>query len=392
MDSDEWVEKFTPLLAEAESEDSSEGSPHKRVIDFLEDDSREMTNGRRLALSLMDHNWYNPRAGRTQVEEIKTLDSALSQMEVEGGLKKVDDFDAMMSNSQPNLALAWAYFEHVSLYRYLVPKDEAKQNKRCCHKLRDRKLDKAEPGENDDPTRLYHPIFTPHSQLGDFGLGIGLYFTSLRAITLITFMAGLVSLYNIMYFASDAYQPSQDSKTISLLQRGSAICSYTSWVPCTDCICTKDSQDVDVDSFPADRCATDVNHPDLTFVLRNNCDGTPWELTATNYASLIAVIISVILLSYYISYQQIKFDEDEQTAQDYSVKISNPPEDAVDPDEWFHFFHDNCDGAHATVITIARDNDLLVRTLVKRRELLRTIKNMQEGESSMKMLDLARVG
>jgi hypothetical protein len=72
-------------------------------------------------------------------------------MEVEGGLKKVDDFDATMSNSEPNLALAWAYFEHVSLYRYLVPKDEAKQNKRCCHKLRDRKLDKAEPGENDDP-------------------------------------------------------------------------------------------------------------------------------------------------------------------------------------------------------------------------------------------------
>lgn len=207
MDSDEWVEKFTSLLAEAESdEDSSlsEGSPHKRVIDFLEDDTREMTNGRRLALSLMDHNWYNPRAGRSQVEEIKTLASAFSQMEVEGGLKKVDDFDATMSNSEPNLALAWAYFEHVSLYRYLVPKDEAKQNKRCCHKLRDRKLDKAEPGENDDPTRLYHPIFTPHSQLGDFGLGIGLYFTSLRAITLITFMAGLVSLYNIMYFASDA--------------------------------------------------------------------------------------------------------------------------------------------------------------------------------------------
>jgi hypothetical protein len=142
------------------------------------------------------------------------------------------------------------------------------------------------------------------------------------------------------------------------------------------------AKDVDIHLFPADWCATDANHPDLTFVLQNNCDGTPWELTATTH----------ILLSYYISYQQIKFDEDEQTAQDYSVKISNPSKDTVDPDKWFHFFHDNCDGAHVTVITIARNNDLLVRTLVKRRELLRTINNMQEGESSMKMLDLARVG
>lgn len=201
-----------------------------------------------------------------------------------------------------------------------------------------------------------------------------------------------MSLYNIMYFASDAYQPSEYSQTISLLQKGSAICSYTSWVPCTDCVCTDGVQDEAFGLFPSDRCATDANHPNLTFVLRNDCDGTPWELAATNYASLIVVIISVVLLGYYNDYQAVKFDEDEQTAQDYSVKISNPSKDAMDPDEWFNFFHDTCDGAHATVITIARDNDLLVRTLVKRRELLRTIINMQEVGSSIKMLDLAREG
>jgi hypothetical protein len=44
----------------------------------------------------------------------------------------------------------------------------------------------------------------------------------------------------------------------------------------------------------------------------------------------------------------------------------------------------------ATVITIAVDNDLLVRSLVERRELLRTISNQQDPSSSMKMLDLAR--
>jgi hypothetical protein len=97
----------------ASSGSLSENSPHKHVIDFLEDDTREMTNGCRLALSLMDQKWYNPRAGR--VEETKTLDLTLSQMEMEDmpnghELKKEDDFDAAMSNSEPNLALAWAYF------------------------------------------------------------------------------------------------------------------------------------------------------------------------------------------------------------------------------------------------------------------------------------------
>lgn len=77
--------------------------------------------------------------------------------------------------------------------------------------------------------------------------------------------------------------------------------------------------------------------------------------------------------------------------QDYSIKIPNPPKDAKEPDEWFEYFKENLN-AHATVITIAVDNDLLVKTLVERRELLRTINNMQESGASMKLLDLARVG
>jgi hypothetical protein len=44
----------------------------------------------------------------------------------------------------------------------------------------------AEPGEKGRPTRLYDPIFTPHKQLGHFGLGIGLYFSTLRAWTVST--------------------------------------------------------------------------------------------------------------------------------------------------------------------------------------------------------------
>lgn len=89
----------------------------------------------------------------------------------------------------------------------------------------------------------------------DFGLGIGLYFSTLRAITVITFLAGLVSIYNIMYFASDEYQPEEFTRNISTFERGSAICTNTAWVPCTDCKCVGDDPTAILQSgaFPADR-------------------------------------------------------------------------------------------------------------------------------------------
>lgn len=42
-------------------------------------------------------------------------------------------------------------------------------------------------------------------QLGDFGLGFGLYFSTLRAIGYILFIAGLISVFNIYFFASGRY-------------------------------------------------------------------------------------------------------------------------------------------------------------------------------------------
>jgi hypothetical protein len=100
-----------------------------------------------------------------------------------------------------------------------------------------KKFDKAEPNEDDTPTRLYSPIFTPHKQLGDFGLGIGLYFSTLRAFAFITFVAGLISTYNIMYFASEDYYPPDNDYDIPTLMIGSAVCLRTSYVPCIDCEC-----------------------------------------------------------------------------------------------------------------------------------------------------------
>lgn len=148
----------------------------KRVIDFLNDDKREMTYGRRIALSLMNKTWYNPKAGdETEESHTKGETKQHSRNSFHSSSSKEDDFDAMMSNPFPNLEKSWAYFEHVALYRYLVSPDETINNisnhtlLRAFRKMfteNNKKLERAEPGENDDPTRLYSPIFTPHSQLG----------------------------------------------------------------------------------------------------------------------------------------------------------------------------------------------------------------------------------
>lgn len=221
---------------------SFSSSTQVEAIDFLKDDRREMTWGRRIALSLISSKWYNPKAGEAADADDKGREAeetcdlappledkdeimAVSDIQSTSPTERIDDFDEQMSDRKPNLEKAWAYFEHVALYRYLVPPgDQNKEKKNIFVRMvrkfmkANKKLEKAEPGENGQPTRLYDPIFTPHKQLGDFGLGIGLYFSTLRAITFLTLVSGLISIYNIMYFSSEDYQPLEYQERISTLQ------------------------------------------------------------------------------------------------------------------------------------------------------------------------------
>ena len=145
-------------------------------LDFLKDDKRDMTFGRRIALCLMDKTWYNPRAKMMDLAENdpKVDEVQLQRAESSSASNpKIDDFDATMSNTSPSLEKAWAYFEHVAMYRYIVPPEEmGKKTKRNIFSRVYRvlngntKLERAEPGENHDQTCLYSPIMTPHSQLG----------------------------------------------------------------------------------------------------------------------------------------------------------------------------------------------------------------------------------
>ena len=238
-------------------------------------------------------------------------------------------------------------------------------------------------------TKLYSPVFTPISQMGDFGLGTGLYFTNLRAMTIITFVLGLINIPNMLYFNSDAYSGGQPGVFIAL--KGSAICTNHSWVPCPDCLDNEEyfgrhmsrvANTTNIDNFGYNRT--------LVFAKRNLCNGATFQLARINFVTIVFLVLGLIALREYQKKWEVVFEEDEETAHDYSVVIQNPPEDASDANEWKEYFEKNFN-ARVAVVTIGIDNDLLVRTLVERREVLRSLELALEPGASLDVLTLARI-
>lgn len=224
----------------------------------------------------------------------------------------------------------------------------------------------------------------------DFGLGIGLYFSTLRAITILTMLAGFINFVNFQYFSGNEYSEGQPGLTpVTLL--GSAICTNKVWVPCPDCNLTDWENDQDKLAFVETQNVFGETET-LTFALRNDCVGATIQQGMVNYATLLFVLVGILVMNIYQKHMEVKYDEDEQTAQDYSVVVTNPPHDAKDPEEWRLFFRDNFDGAHTTTCTIAVDNDLLVQYLQERRECMRKIEMLVEPGTSLDDLTLARLG
>jgi len=308
-------------------------------IDFLKDPVNEMTIGRRKALKLMNNKYYNPHGKGVSDEEY--------------------------CKEGPSLEKAWAYFEHNVLARYIVKSGDGKKEK---------ELERAEPGEDRFPTKLYSCIFTPLNQMGDFGIGVGLYFFTLRFLFLLTFFAGIISIPNILYYNSSKYGTDEYSSSDfqALLLRGTAICSDVSWVPCPMCRSTFSSSSETrlLSNSQQSRFAT--SSKGLSFALKNNCESPPLTQGMLNYATIIFMFFGFYLMNNRRDRMSVAFDEDEQTAQDYSLIVNNPPTDAYDPEEWKRFFS-QFDNAHVTSCTICVDNDTLIKCLAERRDRYKEI-------------------
>ncbi len=202
-----------------------------------------MTHGRRLALFLARYNWYNPHLG----------------LENENGDDNDGEYDVVNVNvnvnangsavEKPSLNVAWEYFEHFVLPRYIVQgtrtsnanhdainenDDDLSVDKSIddddlsegsdfdnnihsngngngipipgSGKKKNKNLIRAEQGYIGRPTKLY-PIFaTSEEDMGDFGIGVGLYFNTVKYLSIIMLLAGAINVPNLLYFASEAYE------------------------------------------------------------------------------------------------------------------------------------------------------------------------------------------
>eukprot|EP00934_Nitzschia_sp_Nitz4_P009324 Nitzschia sp. Nitz4//scaffold13_size275219//14448//17225//NITZ4_000836-RA/size275219-processed-gene-0.67-mRNA-1//1//CDS//3329535900//9314//frame0 len=250
----------------------------------------------------------------------------------------------------PSLDTAWAHWEHVTLARqYLdVPG-----------------YIRSELGELRRPTGLYPVWRTPVKELMAWGVSVRLYFSTLLTLSAFLGVAGFLNLPLINYFSSYSY--ADDGKVgIDRSIRGSAVCDEAYWVECESC------NDEYASYYPAYRL-------DGENVLVNNCNFDDWLVPGIfSYAASVLLIIMFGVAYFWLQRKaEVVFDEEIQTASDYSVKISNPPRDALDPEEWKRFLS-RFAGDDVALVTIAVDNAPLINALVMRRKIMRKLRRALE--------------
>ena len=160
-----WIDPLPDSDSEEADEDTSllPPPPTRSYEEYYQDEPEDMTRGRRIARYLSQYSWYF-NSNRQQNRESQadggngaTATTTTTAASEDNGTSNQDG---------PSLDAAWAYFEHVTLARYLLSNDAASSSARDT-------MRRAEAGETTHPTRLYNVWSTPEKDLGDFGLGIG---------------------------------------------------------------------------------------------------------------------------------------------------------------------------------------------------------------------------
>ena len=226
-------------------------------------------------------------------------------------------------------------------------------------------LHRAKQGEREEKTELYDPFFTPQSALIEWGTGIDLYFVSLKVFATLLLIAGLINIVSMSYYDSVSYNGEDAQDEVDFLLKGSALCTNTAWVVCENC---------KPDQWSLDKSRFATSADGTTLVLRNLCRGAASVNGMASFCTLVVLLVSFSLLFIYLRRREIRLDEDRMTGSDYSVVVENPPANALNPDEWRVFFEQfSPDNDQVTVVSIALNNEALIRKLIKRRKLRRKL-------------------
>ena len=224
---------------------------------------------------------------------------------------------------------------------------------------------------------------------------MGMYFSSLAATFVIFALVGCLNIANILYYASDAYDPGEGLKIFDQLNladmlQTSAICTDREWVVCAEpdgaaetcrnnqvgglAALLGDERNYWDNLFANQYYGTtkDANGEAVTLIHRTTCRPAEFQQGMINYGTVFLLLLAMSFLAWWLSKKEVRFDEDNTYAQDYSLVVHDPPPEVLDPDEWRDFFEVFTE-KQVTLITVALNNEELLAKLVQRRKDIRTL-------------------
>ncbi|CAN0116278.1 unnamed protein product [Scytosiphon promiscuus] len=235
------------------------------------------------------------------------------------------------------LDLAWDFYAKYTMPKYTRAEDGSGRKYRI-----------QEPGE--EGGQFYSLWKTPLSQLGDFGVGVGLYFQTIVVWGVVFLLAGLANLNTINNFRDGDYSNGQ-GLVDEEVTKGSAACTERE-VVCLDASC---------DTWSQDRrpCLIDL------------------ESGLLDFATTLVLFIVLLCVGQLQNAWAKKLDLADQTAGDYSILVEDPSPNDTQPKKWKEFFRSRF--GHVTYVTTAVKSGKLVNLLRERFSIIEKIRVEAEG-------------
>mmetsp|Transcript_5812 Transcript_5812/g.13266 ORF Transcript_5812/g.13266 Transcript_5812/m.13266 type:complete len:1004 (-) Transcript_5812:1353-4364(-) len=267
--------------------------------------------------------------------------------------------------ASPSLSKGWAYFEHFTLPRRFEEKSGGVHIR-------------APPGENGKGTRLYSAFMTPMESLSDWGIGMGMYFSSLSAVFVIFILAGSLNIANMIYYSSTEYDPNLTGFSLVDMLQYSTVCTDREWVICTQGC----SENIGFWNTIFTNEYYGTSSDGTILINKTKCNPAEFTQGMVNYGTLLLLILCMSLYMWYLKKREVRFDEDNTSAPDYSIVVHNPPSDDLDPDDYRDFF-DQFSDKGVTLVTVALNNEVLLDKLVQRRMDIKMLKRRLPPEIAL---------
>jgi hypothetical protein len=169
-------------------------------------------------------------------------------------------------------------------------------------------MKRADPGEHNVQTELYSFFTTRASTFKEWGLGVDQYFITVRIFAFVLLLAGLLNLPNLLFYRSKDYSPMPQYLPRFFLQ-GSAICTSTDWVVCSNCSQHKWSRQ---GLKPKLAFWTDYSTgQNTTLVHRYNCNGGQFSQGLVSFICFIFLAGALVVIDLYLDAREVRIDEDK---------------------------------------------------------------------------------